>query len=141
VKFQNPIRRRRIFAITLAWPIISLGSYFTRFCLFDGLTDGATVPHHMLTSLLEDPCKAQAIGTAYLKTLQPDECSPVSLARSIGVFDAIDVDSPGMVRTLRQRVRRDFAESAVVNVDGWVLSITEARLYALAALTAGGVRV
>ena len=39
-------------------------------------------------------------------------------------------------RSIRQRVRRDFASDETVQVDGWVLSITELRLYALAALIA-----
>ena len=39
-------------------------------------------------------------------------------------------------RSIRQRVRRDFAVDDTVQVDRWVLSITELRLYALAALIA-----
>jgi hypothetical protein len=33
-----------------------------------------------------------------------------------------------------QRVRQDFVDGAIVNVDGWILSATEARLYGLVAL-------
>jgi hypothetical protein len=36
----------------------------------------------------------------------------------------------GPVRSIRQ----EFAEDRIVTVDGWVLSITETRLYALADL-------
>jgi hypothetical protein len=39
-------------------------------------------------------------------------------------------------RSIGQRVRRDFAIGDTVQVDGWVLSLTELRLYALAALIA-----
>jgi hypothetical protein len=35
-------------------------------------------------------------------------------------------------------VCRDFAEGTVVCVDGWLLSLTEARLYALASLSVWG---
>jgi hypothetical protein len=37
-------------------------------------------------------------------------------------------------RSIRQRVRRDFDVDDTVQIDGWVLSITELRMYALAAL-------
>lgn len=36
--------------------------------------------------------------------------------------------------SLRAQSRRDFRIGAVLTVDGWVLSITEARVYALTAL-------
>jgi hypothetical protein len=37
-------------------------------------------------------------------------------------------------RSIRRRVRRDFDIDDTVQIDGWVLSITELRMYALAAL-------
>jgi hypothetical protein len=37
-------------------------------------------------------------------------------------------------RSIRQRVRRDFDVDDTVQIDGWMLSITEQRMYALAAL-------
>jgi hypothetical protein len=37
-------------------------------------------------------------------------------------------------RSIRQRVRRDFDVDDTVQIDGWVLSMTELRMYALAAL-------
>jgi hypothetical protein len=40
-----------------------------------------------------------------------------------------------MRRRIANRVRRDFANGAIVDVDGWLLSVTEARIYALIALT------
>jgi hypothetical protein len=39
-----------------------------------------------------------------------------------------------MRRRIANRVRRDFAEGAIVDVDGWLLSVTEARVYALISL-------
>ncbi len=39
---------------------------------------------------------------------------------------------------LAQRIRDDFARGAVVNVDGWILSRTEAAVYALATLIHSG---
>ena len=43
--------------------------------------------------------------------------------------------SPGMLaRTLNERVRADFEEGRVLPVNGWLLALTEVRLYALAGL-------
>jgi hypothetical protein len=39
---------------------------------------------------------------------------------------------------IANQVCRDFAEGIVVCVDGWLLSLTEARLYALASLSVWG---
>jgi hypothetical protein len=41
---------------------------------------------------------------------------------------------PEMSALLNDRIRQDFASEQVVKVDGWILSITEARLCALTAL-------
>ncbi len=38
-------------------------------------------------------------------------------------------------RRIANQVRLDFAQGAVVSVDGWLLSLTEARVYALVALS------
>jgi hypothetical protein len=36
---------------------------------------------------------------------------------------------------IANQVRLDFGQGAVVSVDGWLLSLTEARVYALVALS------
>jgi len=38
-------------------------------------------------------------------------------------------------RQLANQVRHDFVKGAMVDVDGWLLSVTEARVYALIALS------
>jgi len=37
---------------------------------------------------------------------------------------------------IANQVRHEFAQGAIISVDGWLLSLTEARVYALVALTA-----
>ena len=58
-----------------------------------------------------------------------------------GGADAID-STPEAVLIARARrvVIDDYLAGRVVDIDGWVLSITEARLYALAALADVNVR-
>ena len=79
---------------------------------------------------------ARAAGTAYLKQLGRDT-SPASVAAATTATTAI-IDSAlnqrEAVDTLVTAVRRDFREGRSVQVEGWVLSRTEAELCALTLL-------
>jgi hypothetical protein len=95
-------------------------------------------PRNALLDLLDDPRSAKAIGTAFLSTLAPSERSAQQLVAAICAGAALvadDLASPDLGRRIGDRVRREFAQAAMVQVDGWFLSVTEARLYALAAAT------
>jgi hypothetical protein len=51
------------------------------------------------------------------------------------LYDAEATKSKEALRhRIANQVRLDFAQGAVVSVDGWLLSLTEARVYALVAL-------
>jgi hypothetical protein len=39
-----------------------------------------------------------------------------------------------LISTLQQQIRQDYVEERVVKLQGWILSVTEARLCALTAL-------
>jgi len=39
-----------------------------------------------------------------------------------------------LAQAIKERSRTDFRDGRVVTVDGWILSLTETRVYALAAL-------
>ena len=73
-----------------------------------------------------------------LKSMLVGARTTEDLAHAIIVATDCDKEALKSIQTLRQRisnrVRNDFAEGAVINVEGWVLSVTEAHLYALAAL-------
>jgi hypothetical protein len=94
--------------------------------------------HSALVTLLENPRDAYAIGLAYLRILSPDERSADYLVKETLTSVSLATRTPRGLRMIgrlvNQRMRRDFAEGAVVAVDRWILSVTEARLYALAAL-------
>ena len=89
--------------------------------------------------VFESPRNAYAIGSACLRSLPSNGNSAEQLTNEILVAAEIDFQAPKSTRVIRDRisnrVRKDFAEEAVISVDGWVLSLTEARLYALAALS------
>jgi hypothetical protein len=92
-----------------------------------------------LRSLLEDLLKhtesAVVIGREYLRQA-PGEREPQILVDLIssrcceGVFGS---DSEKLRASLRLHRRHDFAAGHIVKIHGWMLSITEARLCALAA--------
>jgi hypothetical protein len=55
-----------------------------------------------------------------------------ALAAEAGAGQTV-TDEAAMVGLLQRRVRHEYARDEVVWVSGWILSITEARLYALVA--------
>jgi hypothetical protein len=94
-----------------------------------------------LAALFREPGSAAALGRAYLDRV-PAEAEPATLVA--GLFPglgpaALERWSDGALRAaLAQRLAEDFAQSRTVVLQGWVLSRSEARLFAAAALAQGG---
>jgi hypothetical protein len=84
-----------------------------------------------LAALFSDRRSAEAIGAAYLRSLDRTEVSTERLMRELAVDDASTMTPARLKRAIGARIRRDFAEGAVVTIDGWMLSQTEARLCGL----------
>jgi hypothetical protein len=91
----------------------------------------------LLSLLRRRNASAKHIGLAFL-TQRPEERNVQTLVEGI-LADIPDVDR-GLQRadslhSLRAEVKRliseDFAETRTVSLDGWILSLTEARLCAL----------
>jgi hypothetical protein len=83
---------------------------------------------------------SRPIGEACLRALPESETSPAHLA-SLILEDMRSADRDfGSVIALRQSLRQqsqaDFSDGKIVNVEGWILSLTETRTYTLAALLA-----
>jgi len=101
--------------------------------------DHPTSLQHTLLSLFENPRSAYAIGAACLKSLPRNQSSLQQLTNAIVAASACDTEPMTTTQAVRHRitarVRQDFAEDAVVSIEGWLLSLTEARLYALVALS------
>ena len=82
---------------------------------------------------------ARVVGAEYLRA-NPGEADAFQLADTIAA--AVPGDAPTVLRAsaaelralLDHTTRADFAADRVVMLQGWILSATEARLYALAAL-------
>ena len=79
-----------------------------------------------------------ALGKACLEALPAIETSIASLTRLI--LDGMRAtggdhwSTRALAQTIRERSRNDFREGRIVNVDGWMLSLTETRIYALGTL-------
>jgi hypothetical protein len=97
-------------------------------------------PAVRLANLLDGRESARAVGFAYLRTLPRPE------ATALALVDALALALPGGHRALATagkaelrelvaaRTAADFGEDRTLRLRGWILSETEARLCALAAL-------
>jgi hypothetical protein len=89
-----------------------------------------------LLGLFTDRAALRPVGAAYLKAV-PAESDRAKLERlllqDLGL-EARFASPEELGRLVADRIRDDFAEDRVAQVEGWVLSRTEARLCALAAL-------
>jgi hypothetical protein len=75
----------------------------------------------------------RAIGTAYLKQVGVEATEPAILATAADTLQLIarSATEAAAVIALAQAVRRDFQEQRSVQVEGWIISRTEAHLCAL----------
>jgi hypothetical protein len=108
-----------------------------------GVASGWLKPENLLrsklTTLFIHLESAQTIGLAYLQSY-PNEADAQRLEDQIamGIAGGRAVLAAASTREIsaliNNRIRQDFEAEQVVKVQGWVLSITEARLCALSAL-------
>jgi len=79
---------------------------------------------------------AVSVGESYLQCT-PHEADPIVLAGLLKI-DArrLPTDQAALRRFVRDRIREDFAEGRTTDVNGWILSSTEARLCAMTAIAA-----
>lgn len=92
-----------------------------------------------LAGVLHDTDGARAVGRAYLAAAPAEASVDVLVDRlraTLGADTALPVRDTALRTLLGAQVRRDFVTGDTCRVDGWVLSLTEARLSALTALAA-----
>lgn len=83
-------------------------------------------------SALLDYEQITAIGTKYLEKTS-NETTVRSLVQHL--MQGISDDKSGLAEALKTKIKTEFEERNTVLVDGWVLSVTEARQCALSSLT------
>jgi hypothetical protein len=78
----------------------------------------------------------QRVGESY-RSAYPDEDDVEVLEAALPDFEGLSGrEVQDRLDTLNQQVRADFAAGDIVNVDGWLLAVTEARAAALVSLLA-----
>ena len=78
----------------------------------------------------------RAVGEAYLRSLGRDTTRESVVVAARGALRLIDRsrDQPGAIRALVRAVREDFERGRSVQLEGWILSRTEAEICALTLL-------
>ncbi|HEX6142694.1 MAG TPA: hypothetical protein VFZ01_08255 [Geminicoccaceae bacterium] len=126
-------RRRVIMALGLT----ALGLAFRPFGAWAAPGPARLPGARDLVRTLRHRASAARVGAAYLAGHDGEQ----DVERLVAALNrGLDDRSPERRRlraALDRRIRADFAESETVRVQGWVLSRTEARLCALAALESG----
>ena len=135
-------RRRSLIAIAIGGGAAWIGGHAAFLAIGGRRRRSATSPGGLAASFSE-LCYSGTIGKACLEALPATENSRDALTRAIlGDMREADRDYPSaraLARSIMERSRDDFRDGRVVSVDGWILSLTETRVYALAALSHGAV--
>lgn len=98
-----------------------------------------SLPEARLAGLFRDPDSARRVGREYLRNA-PDEASTARLVSAIavglpgGVAGLRDISDADLRELLSKRMVEDFDLGRTAELQGWVLSLTEARLCALTTL-------
>lgn len=90
-----------------------------------------------VTHIFSDVSDARAVGSRYLAMKDVNRATLLDFRKRIFPAGPSFYKEHGWQRVreeLRKRIRGDYQHSRCVCVDGWILSITEARLCALVAL-------
>lgn len=101
----------------------------------------------LLDILVPDSAAAARLGRRYLDGASTDvdlrrlaDGVLASLHMTTAADNVASTPESVLIDRARRRVIDDYVAGRVVEIDGWLLSITEARLYALAALAEDRVR-
>ncbi len=130
----SPITRRQFLTVAAGAGLATLAVATSPWKALVGTTPPRSAAER-LAGLLKHPESARPIGEAYL-ALAPHEASTARLVSLVAAGAAAESASDSELRRLvAAGVRDDFSAGRTAEVDGWVLSLTEARLFALVALS------
>ena len=134
-----PTSRRNFLYLLLG---SSIGAFFYPTISLPGSTD-AGKPATLATALADfpgDKASARIVGVEYLRHY-PAECDAVWLVDQILLDDIVHrteflkLGGAERKEMITRLIREDFKCGRIVQVRGWMLSQTEARLCAISALT------
>ena len=126
------IRRRQVLALLVA--VVAGGrSPAALLAVAEGMSAAPIMP-----DMFTDPRAAERFGRAYLAAHPFEEDPDRLMQRLAAALESDEAEPPhgaeAMFMLLDRTVRRDYAHGEVIVVDGWLLSRSEARLYALSVL-------
>ncbi len=126
---------RRTFLLTLM-----VGALAAAGCGEQDTSGSAAQVPAWLPGAVGDVNAAARIGRAYLAA-NPGEANLDTLLAAIdtalgGEIETADSDPQRILTALQHTVRSEYLRGEAVNVQGWVLSVTETRVYAALALAA-----
>ncbi len=135
---ERNISRRRLLALTLGaglWPL-ARPAFTWAMPAWRGRQSNLSV---RLAALLRHRESARAVGLEYLRQYPREAdgrvlCALLSSVVVAGCAHLSSVSDDTLRETLALRVHQDFETEDVVNLRGWILSRTEARLCALTVL-------
>ena len=122
-------RRRLLIAALTAAAAVAAGPGVV-VPMIDRLAAGDPAGH--LRALITHGEGARYLGSRYLSA-HPSEARSDALVREL-VGTAAPMSAAEASRAVAVGIRSDYSAGRTVNVDGWVLSRAEARLYALVAI-------
>jgi hypothetical protein len=134
----RPLTRRLVNALlagAIAWPAANGAVRL----LVQEWPDFYGSPRYLLLSIFRNRRSACAIGAACLKSLPDNESTGQQIWDKIVATAFCGTETmrskEAVRRQIADQVRLDFTQGAVISVDRWLLSVTEARVYALIALS------
>jgi hypothetical protein len=127
---ETDLTRRRLLigALTVAAAVVAGPAVVVP--LIERLAPGSTAD--LLRALITHDEGASYLGRRYLQAHPTEARSDVLVRMLVGTNAPTSERETS--RALAVRIRSDYAAGRTVKVDGWVLSRTEARLYALVAI-------
>ena len=126
---------RRTFLLT-----VLVGALAAAGCGEQGTSGSVAGVPAWLPGAVGDADAAARVGRAYLAA-HPGEANLDTLLAAIDTalgdeLEAADSDPQRILTALRRAVRAEYQRGESVNVQGWVLSVSESRVYALLAIAA-----
>jgi hypothetical protein len=86
-----------------------------------------------LISLLHEPERARKVGAVYLRSPPGRLNPPTGLAETMLAEMGPNAGDEAIRRDIVARIRRELQDVQVISLDGWIMSLTEARLCGLVA--------
>lgn len=135
---MTPFSRRSFMRLLVVTGLGNSFSSYTSRAIADSAEGTLSPLSNRLNSLLATKKSARAVGHRYLQ-LFPHEADAHRLTRLICRSERryarlARVDTSALRDILARQQKLDFRNRRIVRIDGWILSETEARLCAIAAL-------